>query len=366
MIFLFKNGSYQVYSPYMDERKAIKKFLKAKHRLEAVLIEASTSCHSDTFTVVTAEHFKTSIEPFEIGYTISMYDIEIPIDKEQSISRVIRVETPLELYNTTALIYQMNYTEDVGDSMSIGDRRIAITGLYIKTKSGTIVWDPDVEDLISFINRQGLSCDTDSFLDASLPPDKQIEEGVYITRYDRASCMNTLQYYFHDRKYYLWLYNGKWHKSLKRPTCIVRDAGVMNVYGICLNKTGVLYLATDVIASWLYDVDSASIVVSRGHWKKEHELWVSDDTQDHYYEAWNLPDILYMGLYLPQLWDVERYLTGLDVIDVSCEFVHNKRFAKHGEYHLKPQRDDCGLELDIFAIYSVILSKNPSYDIAFG
>jgi hypothetical protein len=365
VIFLFKDHTYKVYSVMMDDHKLAKKFHKDRKKIEAVLVECATDCHSDVYTVVKAEHFKTNFRPFSIKYTIGLYDVESPLDEQQSITRTLHIDTILDYYNATALIYQMLYTDNVGDMLSIGDRRVTIGSLSIETGRDSIKWDSDGENLIDFLARNEMVCDTDKFLDASIPKDLAIEEGAYVTRYDKSTGKHQMMYYYHDKKYFLCMYNGKWELSLDRPTLRVVAEGAISVYGICMNSTGLLYLANDQIAVSLYNCDSISLIVELGEWYNENHIWLCDKEKVALtYEGWNMEDILYMGLYLPQIWDIDRYLNDISPVFLSAEFVHNKHYTKRGEYHIPHRAADLGLELDLLAIFSMILTSQ-SEDISF-
>lgn len=362
MIFLFKDKTFKVYDPFMEDYKLVKKFTKAKKKLAAVLVECSTSCHSDVYTIVKADHFKISFKPFRVTYTIDLFDSESPVDTTQSLTRTVDIETISDFYNITALMYQMNYTENAGDMLSLGDRRVIVSAMMIDYGRDKIVWDSK-EDLIDFINRQDMICDTDEFLDAALPRDQMVENGEYATRYDRSSGLTTLQYYFHDRKYYLYLSNGEWDRILDKPSLMMKmgdNSEAINVYGMCINKTGLIYLASDQIAVAMDKVDSISIAMTIGTWYTSHNIWLSkDEISGTTYEGYHVSDVLYMGLYLPQIWDIERYLYDTSPITISCEFIINKRYACSGEYNVPHGAADRGLDLDLFAIFSTILSRPP-------
>ena len=366
MLFLLKDGSYRLLDAYAEDRKIIKRFEKYKENLAAVLIESSTALHSDTFIIVEKDHFKTQIKPFYARYRLLLYDMETPIDYQNTISREIYISSIPEFFGLASLIYQVDACEDAGDLLSVGGMRVTITELEIRYEGEkeSFTWYEDQESLIDFINRQDLFCDTDHFLDASLPRQQAVENGCYITRYNPKDQHSHIEYYHHDRKYYLCLYNGEWSLETKipNPELDPLTANSFRAYGFCLNHTGLLYLASYPLAYHIFDVESCELILQYGRFFTEDKIWDTDTLMTREYDGFNYVDMLYMALYLPQIWDINHFLSDETPVRLGISLLQDKRLMKESEFELEKCAADVGLKCDLFAYIASTLTS-PPFDI---
>ena len=368
MIFLYRDGRYKVIDPLASDRKIEKRFTKDKKKIRAVMVECATRLHSDVYAIIEADHFKPRFKPFDLTYTIALYDVDAPIDEGTCLTRTIPIDTIADFYNVTSLIYQLECCDGVGDIMSMGDERITIVALSIHYHKDTITWDPKKEKAIEFINRQGMYCDTDNFLDASVPKERMVEDGCYITRPDPETGTRRMMYYYHEKKNYLYLNNGHW-KFFDTLTMRIShyktvEDGI-NAYGLCINRTGLVYLAVEEVALNLEETDSCVVELTTGKWYTSENVWLaSDEISSHTYEAYNWADILYMGLFLPQIWDINRYLFDVTPTKIGIDFLQRRRYSKSGEYEVPHSAADLGIHADLFAIFTSIMTK-PLRSVAF-
>ena len=366
MLFLLKDGTYRFLDAFAEDRKIVKKFEKYKANLSAVLIESSTSLHSDTFIIVKKEHFKTKIRPFNVRYTLLLYDMESPFDYDNSITREIYISTIADFFGLASLLYQLSACEGAGDLLSIGESRVNVIGLEIHYPDTVdrFTWNEDSETIIDFINRQDLYCDTDSFLDASLPRANMVEDGCYITRYNPKDQYSHIEYYHHDRKFYLKLSNGQWDLVTKIPNPeLVRMADhVLSTFGFCLNHTGLIYLASYPLAYHIYDVESCEIILQYGRFYQVDKIWDAKDLHTREYDGFNSVDMLYMALYLPQIWDINHFLCDETPVRIGISLLQDRRLLKEAEFELEKCAADTGLKCDLFAYIASTLTS-PPFDI---
>jgi hypothetical protein len=358
MIFLLDNGRYKMLDRYVDEHKVVAKYQKWKDHVVAVLVECSTRLHSDMYTLVTKEHFKTKIEPLTITYTLSLYTPETPMDQERFLTRQLKVKTIGDFYNATSLIYQMQKSDDIGDTLSLGDTRVIMVGLTIEKKGeGKVEWDPS-QNIVDFVAQFDMVCDTDIFLQAMGSKETMIEDGCYITRYNPHDHTHNLSYYYHEKKHLLRLCEGSWGTALDRWVG-KNETDTKAAYGFCLNNTGLLYLAYGPVALSLLDAQSLVIQVTRGTWRQHQNQWYPiKEAAIQEYEGYNLADILYMGLYLPQIWDINRLITGDTPVEVACEFLYHKVFQRAGRYEVPHSKDNEGLQIDLFSLFAWVASQD--------
>lgn len=375
MIFLFTNGTYKVYDPLEEEEKVIKKFLKKRDKISAVMIEASTKLHSDTYTIIRAKNLKTKVEPFTMTYSLALLESNTPASPQNTFTRSVHISTVSEFYNLATLMYQIDYSSDCGDIYSLGDLRpliITCSITYDRSRE-KIIWNKQEESLISFLERQEIFCDTDKFLDASMgTKDTMVDDGCYISRYDPSTGYENLQYYYHGKKSLIWMRDGRWELFSDNLVPSIEslaenpDPSVSGFYAICINKTGLVYLASYPFIFNYKEIQECNIVINNGVWNT-----IRDDRgnimyhepeilgAEKQYVAYNPVDSLYMALYLPQIWDIIRYMIGDTPVYVHFEVLQRKVYTKTGEYKVPELKDGQGLDIDLFAIMSRVFSFRP-------
>ena len=220
-----------------------------------------------------------------------------------------------------------------------------------------------------------MTCDTDDFLDVSLAETtaEMVEDGCYITRYNPISGDSYLGYYHHGKRGLLWLWDGNWKIVSNNITPYIHEAvdNIINIsdfgfFGICVNKTGMLYMASYPFLVNYRNIQECSITLMHGVWSEYKDaetgvsFWESKKTGGSLnYVAYNPVDTLYMALYLPQYWDIQRYFAGVTPVLVHIDVLQNKTYCKSGEYKVQRIEDGRGLDIDLFAIISSICSMPP-------
>lgn len=402
MIFLFKDHTYDVIDPLIDEEKVPKKIEKIRDKLTAVLFECNTRLHSDTFVIVREDHLKLDFTPFYLTYSMSIVADDCPIDSVNTVTRTILVEDIISFYQTASLIYQLEYSNNAGDDISLGDTRVMLSALSFQEiqDDEPIVWDPDEESAKEFLNRQGLYCDTDIFLCGDNPQNRQkaVEDGCYLTRYGRHDDMMHLEYHFHEIRNILWLKKGRWFvfADFAIPKLNWHDLAhsddvpsSLGIFGLCINHTSLVYLCEYRVFQNLREIDQCTLQVKRGSWGEvatdedvRRKAYFTSETDengvdmDRTMDAYNMPDMLYMATYLPQYWDLERFLTHVEPLLLEIEVLQHKRYYKAASYHVPVVKDGEGLSLDLFTIFAMILKMTPrkfdsasekiSYDVSIG
>lgn len=376
MIFLFRDHSYKVYHPMASESKVLKKFKKKKEEIVAVLIDTATKLHSDTYTIITSDRFKTEIEPFQITYSIGLAGIDDPIERENTLTRTMKIESVMQYYNLCALLQMMANSETAGDFYSLGEQRAILVAIRLKMGNDEFAWDPSKESAEQFLKRQDMTCDTDIFLDASTGSKRNmVDEGCYITRYDPLTGDSNLRYYYHGKKALIWFKKDRWFLFSDNvvPSMDINlpDDECTGFFAICINQTSMVYIASYPFLYNYREIQECTVNVHYGHW----ETITQEDTGMTYtqavkdggvkgYVAYNGVDVMYMALYLPQYWDIIRYLCGETPVLVQFEVIQKKLFHKTGNYKVPPVAKDQGLDIDLLAIMSGVCTL-PSRCISF-
>ena len=362
MLFLLNDGTYRFLNPLAEDSKIVRKYKKLEPRIKAVLVEYMTNLHSDTFVLVTKDHFVTKVKPFSLSYSISLFDPDTPISADNTMSRSMRVSSIPEYFAITSMLYQLQYAENVSDYVSIGQRRICINqcSILYDDAENSIDWDPEKEKLTEFLNRQGMYCDTDDFLDISMSPQDKVENGFYRMTKSRNDPCSRIQFYYHELKSYLRICDGKWtlevrvaHPEIECPLSYSFDA-----YGYCITKTGLIYLATYSIAWELYNLASLDLNFTYTVKYTPERIWYSDaDILKRDYAGFSIEDALYMALYLPQIWDMARCLYDESPLDLYISILQGKHYLKDMVYHTPQTAADRGIEMDLFAIIAATLTS---------
>lgn len=374
MIFLLRNGDFKVCDPYIEENKFLSKIERYGNDLVAVMIESSTKLHSDVFTIVTKKHFQTKITPMEIHYTLTVATLDEPIGESNVMERTLSIETVIEFYQAAALLYQLIASDQVGDMNCLGENRAALIELQLhfpKSKT-TVNWDPTRQSAKEFINQYGLICDTDDFLDASseLTRQEMLERGYYTMKPNKCDGVSNMVYQFYRKKYFLFFRDGKWKKQsngsprMEDPTSMSLISGDLNcIYGICINDTGLLYMASFAFMINFTSVEESTLELTYGEWNtvidRETQLKLTTPTvtrEPLQYSAFDNADLLYMALYLPQYWDIIRYLYGDTPVHLQWDIIMEKHYFKSGEYTVSELPKDQGLDIDLFAFMSYVFS----------
>lgn len=380
MIFLFKDHTFKVYSPHMPDHKIAKKFNKRKSDIVAVLVESSTRLRSDVYIIVKAEHFKPVIQPFYFGYSLTIGDDDTPITEDNTVTREVLVETIGDYYGMASLVYQMKTIQDNALKIQLGEVIPELLSLYIQYE-GEDRFYCDVEggeDPVAFINRQDMWCDTDSFLDASIGGrNSMVDEGCYIMRKNTSDAEMNLEYYHHGKRHLLWLKNRYWEFFSENivptiPSLVNEKRNLIDdLYGICINNTGLVYLAAYPFLVNYRDVDEYSVSMFTGHWESfkdtESGLELHEPVleNEHPYVCYNPVDTLYLTLYLPQIWDIQRFLCGIQPVSVSCEVLQYRHYRRTGVRQLPRLDSTHALQADLFSLLAecfTLLPKNIEFD----
>ena len=150
-----------------------------------------------------------------------------------------------------------------------------------------------------------------------------------------------------------------------------------------------MYLADYQVFQNLREVDQCTLQVKRVTWGNTkvndalyRRIYLTDASienavdMERTMDAYNMPDMLYMATYLPQYWDMERFLSHVDPLTIEIEVLQHKRYYKAASYHVPVSKDGEGLMLDLFTIFAMVLKMRPrkfdnssdkiSYDISNG
>lgn len=364
MIFLLKDGSCRVQdpTPYNDAKTA-KYHRKYGDRLEAVLIESMTRLRSDCYVVVKGDRFRSTIRPFRITYSIAMSNPDTPISDENSLTRTVDVDNVYDYYNVISLLYQLTKIRELCDALHFYDVIVSLIRVTIRLKTGSFTWTfEDRETLDEFLRRQDMHLDTDEFLDARISRAEMVANGDYQIEMVRDDDGNQhMGYYIHDRRYRLHIRGRRWEKILLIPPDFP-EMKETEIYGSCINGTGLLYAATKPIAIKLQKIESCEIDVVYGEYKHYDGLTVVepyDNSGNWEYSAYNELDIMYLALYLPQILDFQKalYIEPIPV-KIDIELLSMRHYEQRLVFELPEPEEGGGIIMDLFGMLAATLMKD--------
>lgn len=372
MLFLLQNGKYKGIHPAEKPEKAIKKAEKLKDRCTAILIECFSYLHSDIYTIIDPKHLKVLDETITLTYTIGVFLDDAPMDSESMMTRTITISNTLEFYRAAALLYQF---ANIDNAIGFADltRHVEPVHLIIQYEEGRKEeWTSESsQSFLSFINDNDFICDTDTFLDASVATTiEKVEGGHYITRKIKVDSGYSVQHYWHDRKFFLRLADGKW-SLVTNIQHNMEDYKNNSIYAYCIAGSGVMYMAPYYIMREWNNADSVFIGITAGRWIK---LKLKDSGEFKSIKAKGISsidandnsDIFAFALYLPQLWNLLRYLNIDDTpLRIQADFLLKNHMCKSGAYRIEPADDTEAINVDLFAIFTKILlsdARNISFE----
>lgn len=362
MIFLMKDRHFHVIDSEIDnDRKALKWFSKHKEKVGAVMIDCSSRLHSDCYTMVYGNKFKTYVPHTQIWYTIALQDYDTPADSNYFVSRYLDCKTVSQFYNITALLYQLKQSEISGDHVSLGTREITLVSLKIQQSpmNEPVEWEPG-EKVTKFLERFDMVVDTDKILQVPQPVVRsrqaELEKGYYIQRPTKDGGSH-ISYQWHDEKYLLRMSDGYWHMD---DGALYWDITQEEIVGYCINGTGLLYLGEARLVAAIMATDGCTLQICHTN-PHETSMIVTD------YEAYNTVDVFYMGLFLPQIWDMIYYFETSYPEAVNVTFLFERHYEVRDTIALpkKGQSESDGIEMDLFACFAAVINTVNPRDISF-
>ena len=363
MIFLMKDRTFIVVDSLIDDdKKAVKWFTKHKDKVGAVLIDCGTRLHSDCYTLVYGDQFKSKPPATKVWYKLALLEDDMPLIDCNCISRLIECTTPSQFYNVAALLYQLSQVNVVGDPILLGTRFVELVSLSIQQApmDEPVEWDRS-ENLKDYLERFDLIVNTDKIMAMPQPVvrakrQEDVKNGYYLTRPTRDGGSH-LSFHWHDEKYMLRLSLGYWTLEDSDFHADVLDNEVL---GICMNNTGLLYLGPAKVIINMLECESCRIEICHRN-PHDHNIYVTD------YEAYNVADEFYMALFLPQIWDaIYYYETSLpQAVNISMMF--NKHYEIRDTIVLpKHEKDEqTGIKMDLFGCIAALINSGQRRDISF-
>ena len=363
MIFLLNDGTCRVQdpTPYNDAKTA-KYHRKYGDRLTAVLIESMTRLRSDCYVLVRGDRFKSSIEPFKLTYSIALFNQDMPISDENTLTRTLDIDNVYDYYNAISLMYQLIKIRELCDALHFYDIVVSVVRVTLRTKAGDMTWTcDDADDLKEFLDRQDMRVDTDEFMDARIPRTEMIEKGFYHMEMHRGpDGEQQLAYYIHDARRRLHIKGRQWELVDKLPLDFP-EMTETEIYGTCINDTGLLYAATKPIALRLERVQSCEVLVFYGTFEEFDGIRMTVPLEQPWeYSAYNELDILYTALYVPQILDFQKavYLTDdKDAVPVKIdiEILTMRHYLQRLAFEVDRVDPNQGITLDLFGMIAAVL-----------
>ena len=389
MIFLYRDGRCKILDPEMPSDKVGRKFMKRKAEIMAVLVDCSTRLRSDTYVLVSAEHFLTKPPIRKVAFTAAFLREDESPHEGNVLHREVDIDNLYDLYGAASTIYQIAKNLDISPVLSFTTAMVLID-VAITDRQGEIhsydmaAAGSDWEGCRDFMSEYGLICDTDTFLAEDIPKDDRLERGCYLMRYSPKEGSRKATYHFYDKKAQIMLSNHWWAlafesvrvhnsltilegtKGLDNIERVMRDASEAGcTVGTCITGTGLLYLCPYALAKKMRNLDSVEVYYRSRFVDSEDDPSVVHEHQSPEYMGISNPiDALYLAVFLPQYLDVQRLIYGEEPISVHVEFVTDRRYIQDGIYDFPINMSpDVGISFDLLGIFADILLNHTLQDI---
>ena len=107
MIFLYRDGRCKILDPEMPSDKVGRKVMKRKEEIMAVLVDCSTRLRSDTYVLVSAEHFLTKPPIRKVAFTAAFLREDESPHEGNVLHREVDIDNLYDLYGAASTIYQI-------------------------------------------------------------------------------------------------------------------------------------------------------------------------------------------------------------------------------------------------------------------
>lgn len=372
LIFLLKNGKVKSLHPMMSESKVIRKFERHKDDISAVLLESDSRLRSDTYILISANHFMHSFKPFDLVYSCAYMDDDQPVIKENMMTRTAHIKTFHDMYTVASMLRSMQTSLEMTDLLGFTRFPLLISIRYMINGKEEDIWTSEAGDTLpEFFESHGIYLDADNFMDASLPEHMRVEAGHYFIRYVATEDGMRPEYYKFAKKAYLYMRDDCWALDVSDPRFYLdmdiqpeddikrtlTDGKYPILVGICITKTGMLYMSPLELAGALVQIGAIDIVVhckTLAQYEHMESFGLSYSVSGS-----NTLDALYIALFLPQFLDFGRFIYQEDPKDISIDILFNKLQVKCKVVELPEWPQDKGIELDLFYLIAQTIVNEP-------
>ena len=126
MIFLYRDGRCKILDPEMPSDKVGRKFMKRKEEIMAVLVDCSTRLRSDTYVLVSAEHFLTKPPIRKVAFTAAFLREDESPHEGNVLHREVDIDNLYDLYGAASTIYQIAKNLDISPVLSFTTAMVLI------------------------------------------------------------------------------------------------------------------------------------------------------------------------------------------------------------------------------------------------
>lgn len=402
MIFLMKSGRVHVYPPKTSTQKLRARFEKNEGLIAAVLFDVSGRLRSDTYILVTPEHYKWDFKPISVEYTCALLGDDEPATEDNTMTRLVNLETYEQACEMLAMLLSMETSYKLSDMFYY--RRFAyLVSIVIKDSKGNLHrWSVDKDHELElgefFAESVGVYIDTDEFLDAYCSRADQVANGNYCARIESHGETREFGYYVHDRQAYLYMNDEYWMRDIRGPSHMFHPdedgnptefssihkgdrfytkeiVSLINknqrkifsdppTFGISITGTGLIYLCPFQLAQ-LYD-GAMSLEVTyytRPRVADNLQTMLSQGYHDNIMAA-NLIEIMYIALLLPELIDMTRYFFDDEPGYLEIEFAMNRTTHKEGRVDFPEFPKEEAIFLDLFYVFAKIMLQHETKSIS--
>ena len=321
---------YQIFDPETDQELRAILRNNADH-IYAALFSSDSGLRSDCYCAVLKDHIVTEFEPFDVDVTMTFVDRHMR--EAYEIDQTFSVRTLSDFYNFGVLVHMMDSLRySTINLLHHYDIEIALQRLRLIRHGRFTDWSASKHKgtVVDFIRQElNLWIDTDEML-TMVPNDDDCERGRLIVSGPYGDGTEVLHTGPHHARLMLNLENGVWHIRSRIWDEVQNDA-----YGFCINDTGLLYLAIHPLAKELLEMSSADVTLRYGRYV-DHDgvsVPVVDAEAGMEYVMYDLPDLLYGMVYLPQIVDFDHLIYDPLPVSLRLHIRQRERWSSR-EYDL--------------------------------
>ena len=386
MIFLLDNGTYRVLQSDISHSKLEKKYAKFKDRLKFVLVENNSASRSDCYSIIDAKTFNLDLPKMTLKYTYAYKDVDMPFSEDNTFTQVIEIDSIQkkyavhnlldhafsfdltinllasgkfdDLYGENGPVISMVRVELIMDHDSeVWDLRDPIN-IFASKKKGKLPWD-SINDMLE---AHGMLTCTDSVMEPKVS-NAHLSFARTVHHY-LQSAENLVS---NNYRSLMLFEDGSWSirdvnlanlfDRVKYQEYILPDSPLVAI-GLRIPYSQIVYLMSAEFCKAL--IKNAAIVSFEVRYTYEGDPYA--DLPFHYdtpvatHSAISIGSLLSLCLSLPQKWELDRLVYGIQYLCVSIFIDSRKRPGREASsifYFDNPK--DRGLEVDLFLLMAKLL-----------
>ena len=348
MIFLLKNGKYEIVPDGMSNTRFRKYYRDRKDLIQYIAIENFTSKKSDCFVFIKPDHFDPVFIPMTLKYLVSYKGIDDPVSRDNVYENTVYIDSIYKKYSIAPLLIQL--ARFSGSNHGYSPFETVLLDVKIKTVSEEFHWTYQSEkSLEKFLKKRGLMVDTsDTFrLDRSKVTDKIFGQWhSYLNGGTLLYSSNGYQYfYFHK--------DGTWRITDVPPLkyserCKYEKYGEWSHVGIVIPNSELIYVMARkealVFSNVAYlDIEGTSAYDGRKDLPNDSEI-----VFNRHIECNTLADILHACLIFPQVCDLDTIIYDISYSYIKLNIVMKDHRVYAKIFNVERKNNQPGYHFDLF------------------